>query len=75
MYWKTYFQKQIPKNEYIKISKEDRNIFSSNIMRSKFIFEAFALRGDQVIDSTHLMMSVIMLIFVNDKLSDKIKKD
>ena len=74
MYWKTYFQKQIPKNEYIKISKEDRNIFSSNIMRSKFIF-AFALRGDQVIDSTHLMMSVIMLIFVNDKLSDKIKKD
>ena len=32
------------------------------------------LRGDQVIDSTHLMMSVIMLIFINDKLSDKIKK-
>mgnify|MGYP001202978159 CR=1 FL=1 len=39
------------------------------------LYLAFALRGDQVIDSTHLMMSVIMLIFVNDKLSDKIKKD
>ena len=39
------------------------------------LYLAFALRGDQAIDSTHLMMSVIMLIFVNDKLSDKIKKD
>ena len=58
----------------LKFLKKTDNIFSSNIMRSKFIF-TFALRGDQVIDSTHLMMSVIMLIFVNDKLSDKIKKD
>tara|TARA_B100000282_G_scaffold290660_1_gene261910 strand:+ start:908 stop:1093 length:186 start_codon:yes stop_codon:yes gene_type:complete len=39
------------------------------------LYLAFALRGEQVIDSTHLMMSVIMLIFVNDKLTDKIKKD
>ena len=39
------------------------------------LYLAFALRGEQFIDSTHLMVAVIMLIFVNDKLTEKIKKD
>ena len=39
------------------------------------LYLAFALRGEQVIDSTHLMMAVIMLIFVNDKITDTKTKD
>lgn len=35
------------------------------------LYLAFALREDQIVNSTHLMMSVIMLIFVNDKISNK----
>ena len=35
---------------------------------------AIALRGDDFIDSTHLMMAVVMLIFINDKLFKKLEK-
>lgn len=39
------------------------------------LYLAFAFKGDNVIDVTHLMMAIIMLIFVNDKLIENIKKD
>lgn len=35
---------------------------------------AVALRGDNFVDSTHLMMAVVMLIFINDKLFKQIEK-
>lgn len=38
------------------------------------VYCAFALRGDNVVNSTHLMMACVMLIFANDKLLKKIEK-
>ena len=38
------------------------------------LFCAFALRGEHFINATHLMMAVIMLMFANDKILDKLEK-
>ena len=37
------------------------------------LYCAFALRGEHVVDATHLMM-VIMLMFANDKILEKLEK-
>ena len=38
------------------------------------VYCAFALKGENVVNSTHLMMACIMLVFANDKLLEKIEK-
>jgi hypothetical protein len=38
------------------------------------LYCAFALRGESFVDATHLMMAVIMLIFANDKILEKLEK-
>ena len=37
------------------------------------LYCAFALRGEHAVDATHLMM-VIMLMFANDKILEKLEK-
>lgn len=38
------------------------------------IYCAFVLRGDNFVNPTHLMMAVIMLMFANDKILEKLEK-
>ncbi len=38
------------------------------------VYCAFALKGENVVNTTHLMMACIMLVFANDKLLEKIEK-
>ena len=38
------------------------------------LYCAVALRGESFVDATHLMMAVIMLIFANDKILEKLEK-
>ena len=38
------------------------------------LYCAFALRGEHFINATHLMMAVIMLMFANDKILEKLEK-
>lgn len=38
------------------------------------VYCAFALKGENVVNSTHLMMACIMLMFANDKILAKIEK-
>lgn len=39
------------------------------------LYCAFALKGENIVNSTHLMMACIMLIFLNEKLIKKIESD
>lgn len=36
---------------------------------------AVALRGESSVDTTHLMIAIVMLVMLNDKILDKIKKN
>lgn len=38
------------------------------------LYCAFALKGENVVNSTHLMMACVMLMFANDKILAKIEK-
>ena len=38
------------------------------------LYCAFALRGEHFVDATHLMLAVIMLMFANDKILEKLEK-
>lgn len=38
------------------------------------LYCAFSLRGENVVNSTHLMMACVMLMFANDKILAKIEK-
>tara|TARA_B110000305_G_C19356366_1_gene597022 strand:- start:94 stop:282 length:189 start_codon:yes stop_codon:yes gene_type:complete len=38
------------------------------------LYCAVAFRGDHFVDATHLMMAVIMLVFANDKIIEKLEK-
>ena len=38
------------------------------------LYCAVALRGEHFVNATHLMMAVIMLMFANDKILEKIEK-
>jgi hypothetical protein len=38
------------------------------------VYCAFALKGESVVNSTHLMMACVMLMFANDKILAKIEK-
>ena len=58
----------------INLLKKTEIYFLSALFMLNF-YLAFALKGENIIDVTHLMMAVIMLIFVNDKLLGNIKKD
>ena len=38
------------------------------------LYCAVALRGEHFVNATHLMMAVIMLMFANDKILEKLEK-
>ena len=38
------------------------------------VYCAFALRGENFADPTHLMMAAVMLMFASDKLLEKLEK-
>ena len=59
-------------NKIIQILKKSELYFIFALVLLN-LYCAFALRGEHVVDATHLMM-VIMLMFANDKILEKLEK-
>lgn len=60
-------------NELVRILKKTE-IYFIVFLFCLNVYCAFALRGDNFVNSTHLMMAAIMLMFANDKIIEKLEK-
>ena len=60
-------------NKIINVLRKSELYFVTVLVLLNLYF-AFALRGDNFINPTHLMMAVIMLMFANDKILAKLEK-
>ena len=60
-------------NKIIKVLKKTELYFIFTLVFLN-LYCSFALRGEHIVNATHLMMAVIMLMFANDKIIEKIEK-
>ena len=60
-------------NKIINVLRKSELYFVTVLVLLNLYF-AFALRGDNFINPTHLMMAVIMLMFANDTILEKLEK-
>ena len=60
-------------NKIIQILKKSELYFIFTLVLLN-LYCAFALRGEHFVNATHLMMAVIMLVFANNKILEKLEK-